>query len=83
MGISIILINLLLMYILALVFPPPKGTGFDGLDYALKPVFFSLIVTVIFIITALLRKNRYMHFYLLSLILCFGFALGLYTGLWS
>lgn len=81
-GVSLILINLLLTYLLARIFPPPKGSGFDGLDYVLKPFFFSLILSFLFISISLMYKSRQKQAYFLSLLLCFLYSFGLFRGLW-
>lgn len=65
--ISIIIFTLVASLIVAKLFPPPKGTGFDGLDYVLKPIYMSIFSGFIYFVLSLSKTKHERRYFLLAL----------------
>lgn len=55
-SLSIIAITIAATFVMALFFPPPKGTAFDGLDYVLKPVYVSSLSAVVYFLFGIVKQ---------------------------
>ncbi len=65
--ISIIIFTLVATFIMAKLFPPPRGTGFDGLEYLLKPIYMSLFSGFIYFVLSLSKTKHEGRNFLLAL----------------
>ena len=64
---SIIIFALAATFIMAKLFPPPRGTAFDGLDYVLKPICMSLISGFIYLVVSLTKTKHERNIFLVAL----------------
>lgn len=76
--IAIFVFTIAVIFILAKLIPPPKGTAFDGLDYVLKPVFVSLISGFIYLLVSLIKPKHEKKLFLSALLINLIYAVLLY-----
>ena len=76
--IGIIVFTLVVTFIMALLYPPPKGTAFDGLDYVLKPVYLSFVTGIIYLVLSLSKNQFEKKLFLLALLVNFIYVVLLY-----
>lgn len=77
--VAIFVFTIAVMYILAKLIPPPKGTAFDGLEYVLKPVFVSLISGFIYLLVSLIKPKHEKKLFISALLISFIYSVLLYV----
>jgi hypothetical protein len=66
---AIIIFTLAATFIMAKLFPPPKGTAFDGLDYLLKPIYMSFISGFIYLLLSFSKIKNEKTFFISALLI--------------
>ena len=77
---SIVIFTLVATFIMAKLFPPRKGTGFDGLEYVLKPIYMSLFSGAIYLVFSLTKTKHEVKYFLLALFVNFMYAVLLFLN---
>ncbi|MBK8775656.1 MAG: hypothetical protein IPM10_12765 [Chitinophagaceae bacterium] len=77
---SIVIFTLVATFIMAKLFPPPKGTGFDGLDYVVKPIYMSLFSGFIYLVFSLTKTKHEGRYFLLALFVNFMYVVLLFLN---
>jgi len=78
--ISIIIFTLVASFIMAKLFPPPKGTGFDGLAYVLKPIYMSIFLGFIYFVLSLFKTKHEGKYFLFALFVNFTYVVLLFLN---
>jgi hypothetical protein len=76
--IAIIVFTLGATFIMAKLFPPPKGTAFDGLEYVLKPIYLSLFSGCIYLLHSFYKIKNEKIFFISALLLNLGYVVLLF-----
>lgn len=79
---AIIIFSLAVVFIMAKLFPPPKGTAFDGLDYVLKPIYMSLFSGFIFLLLSLTKTKHERAYFVLALFVNLIFVVLLFVNVY-
>lgn len=78
---TVVVFTLAATWVMAKLFPPPKGTAFDGLNYILKPFFVSGISGLIYLLLALTGVKYEKQIFVFTLLVNLIYVILLFIGI--
>ncbi len=76
---AVILATMAITFLMGKLAPPPKGTGFDSLDYVLLPFYTAIIAGMVTFVSTLINRYTGRKVFYISLLICTLFVVLLYV----